>query len=267
MNISTPTCNFQSGGNMLQFQPGYQIENREHQTLSHNEYPSFKKQRVCGAFVVNPTRPVTSNNATSGNLVKNKPFNGTWNGNDGHRVISQMQLCRMFYYNSKCSYGGRCRFSHVIPEKVKQDFSGFRDISAKRSRTSGFGLFANASKEFGDGMNPNPRLGMWKTKLCNNWEMTGGCLYGKTCYFAHGLAELHKLGRHNALQSNSRIVPMNVSSTFSTGNDQSGTTCKQPVQDMNCMFKWKELEKNNGIYADWIEDAPLLHSSSNYVKN
>ncbi|KAK3211508.1 hypothetical protein Dsin_016214 [Dipteronia sinensis] len=80
-------------------------------------------------------------------------------------------------------------------------------------------------------------------------------------------SELHKLGRHNVFQSNSRIVPLNVSSTFSTGNDQYGTTCKQQVQGMNCMFKWKELEKNNGIYANWIEDAPLLHSSSNYVEN
>ncbi|KAK0589259.1 hypothetical protein LWI29_011776 [Acer saccharum] len=261
MNISTPTCNFQSGGNMLQFQPEYQIENREHETFSHNEYPSFQKQRVCGAFVVNP------NNAMSGNLVKNKPLNGTWNRDDRHRVIPQMQLCRMFYYTRKCSYGGWCRFSHVIPKRVKQDLGGFRDISAKRSRTTGFGQLANASKEFGDGMNPNPRLEMWKTKLCKNWEMTGGCLYGKTCCFAHGLAELHKLGRHNALQSNSRIVPINVASTFSTGNDQSGTTCKQQGQGMNCMFKRKELEKNIGIYADWIEDAPILHSSSNYVEN
>ncbi|KAK2661980.1 hypothetical protein Ddye_000554, partial [Dipteronia dyeriana] len=128
MNISTSTCNFQSGGNMPQFQPGCQIENREHETFSHYEYPSFKKQSVCGAFVVNPTRHVTSNNAMS----------------------------------------------------VKQDFGRFEDIWAKRSRTCGFGQFANASKEFGDVINPNPRLGMLKTKLCNNWEMTGGCLYGKT---------------------------------------------------------------------------------------
>ncbi|KAL5796865.1 hypothetical protein ACOSQ2_001685 [Xanthoceras sorbifolium] len=264
MSISTPTCNFSAppihaGGDMLHFQPEYQIENREHQTLPHDDYPSFKKQRFGEALVLNPRMPVTSNNVLSGNLV-NKPLDGTWKGDD--RVISEMQLCRMFYYTRICMYEDRCRFSHVNPVKVNQDLVRFRDgtvistgtSGCSRDHRSGFGQFA--SKEFGDGV--NPRSVMWKTKLCRNWERTGGCLYGKTCYFAHGQTELRKLGRHNALES--RIVQMNVSNTYSTGNDQSRTTCKQQVQDMNCALKWKKLEKISGIYADWIEDTPLLQS-------
>ncbi|KAH0982740.1 hypothetical protein GBA52_009917 [Prunus armeniaca] len=41
-----------------------------------------------------------------------------------------------------------------------------------------------------------------------------------------------------------------------------GATYHKQVQGMECNFKWNELEKMSRIYADWIEDIPLVHGSS-----
>jgi hypothetical protein len=27
----------------------------------------------------------------------------------------------------------------------------------------------------------------YKTEMCKNWELTGGCVFGDSCSFAHGL--------------------------------------------------------------------------------
>lgn len=33
----------------------------------------------------------------------------------------------------------------------------------------------------------------WKTRICNKWESTGCCSYGKNCHFAHGYAGMNSL--------------------------------------------------------------------------
>ncbi|KAL6960945.1 hypothetical protein U1Q18_038714 [Sarracenia purpurea var. burkii] len=38
--------------------------------------------------------------------------------------------------------------------------------------------------------------GMFKTELCNKWQETGQCPYGKNCQFAHGITELRPVIRH-----------------------------------------------------------------------
>ncbi|KAL0381423.1 UNVERIFIED_CONTAM: Zinc finger CCCH domain-containing protein 39 [Sesamum angustifolium] len=38
--------------------------------------------------------------------------------------------------------------------------------------------------------------GMFKTELCNKWEETGACPYGKNCQYAHGIKELRPVIRH-----------------------------------------------------------------------
>lgn len=38
--------------------------------------------------------------------------------------------------------------------------------------------------------------GMFKTELCNKWQLTGTCPYGDQCQFAHGIGELRPVIRH-----------------------------------------------------------------------
>ena len=97
----------------------------------------------------------------------------------------------MFCNGRNCSHGDRCRFLHVIPDKI-------RDISMISDKPST--ALVNQNKGSGElgcrgfvgslraGFEGNFKRAVWKTKLCNNWKMTGSCPYGKVCNFAHGPA-------------------------------------------------------------------------------
>lgn len=77
--------------------------------------------------------------------------------------------------------------------------------------------------------------------------------------------ELEKSDGSIALASG--IVPTKASNSLLMGKDGIGSNHKHEAQATHCMFKWKALKKTRGIYADWIEDMHLLHSSLNEVEN
>lgn len=72
----------------------------------------------------------------------------------------------------------------------------------------------------------------------------------------HCFTELMKLCGYMAVESRSSSTSM---SKLRMGV---GATYHKQVQGMECNFKWNELEKMSCIYADWIEDIPLVHGSS-----
>jgi hypothetical protein len=62
----------------------------------------------------------------------------------------------------------------VVPENFQKNLGQNWESSAISIGTTGTASSGGHKK------------GYKKTRLCNNWEMTGGCPYGKVCHFAHG---------------------------------------------------------------------------------
>lgn len=89
-------------------------------------------------------------------------------------VNEDKNLCRMFNSGKGCTYGNKCRFLHVVPENFQKNLGQNWESSAISIGTTGTASSGGHKK------------GYKKTRLCNNWEMTGGCPYGKVCHFAHG---------------------------------------------------------------------------------
>lgn len=58
----------------------------------------------------------------------------------------------------------------------------------------------------------------------------------------------------------SNMIPAAVlhASSTTTGN---GTSCEKKMQGKTCLLKWKAFEKISHIYADWIDDMPLVDAS------
>lgn len=78
----------------------------------------------------------------------------------------------------------------------------------------------------------------------------------------HCFTELMKICGYMAVESRSVQNSRTSSTSMSKRRMGIGATYHKQVQGMECNFKWNELEKMSRIYADWIEDIPLVHGSS-----
>ncbi|CAK7356573.1 unnamed protein product [Dovyalis caffra] len=267
MSDHAPACKyFAFSGQMIQFGSRSSTQSKEFDsTVSNIGDPLSKKARIYENNAgPSPQIPVGTNNAmmTGGGSFKTQLCmkfrkGGCTHGSkclfahgvrDLRKALPNLQkvavnehLCWMFYSGKECTYGNNCRFIHASPENFKKHLDQYRESSAISIG------------------------GFRKRRLCNNWEMTGGCPYGKVCHFAHGQEELEKSEGHTALASG--IVPTKALKSLLMGKDGIGTNHKHEAQAMHCMFKWKALKKVRGIYADWIEDMRLLHSSLNELEN
>ncbi|KAK9282533.1 hypothetical protein L1049_005453 [Liquidambar formosana] len=205
------------------------------------------------------------------------------------RINNNMKLCRMFCKWKKCQYGDRCQFLHD-PKKFREDLGPFRHSFAMNIATTGSSgdhrIGFDSTHRYRSGFDQleckgsvdlslnynrlNLRPVIWKTRLCNRWEATDGCSYGKRCFFAHGQAELQGLGTHTALESGSvsaatlKALPTPAKDT-SPSKTGIRTTYKQQVQRKKWLFQLRELEKISRIYADWIDYNPPVQSSPSKV--
>ncbi|KAK6263971.1 hypothetical protein SCA6_019405 [Theobroma cacao] len=243
---------------MLQWWPQHPIQGKDIETSCLIEYPSFKKRRICENFFANPSILVAMEEVASGSF-KARQCGPKWK----EFADDSKKLCRMFCNGRNCSYGGRCRFLHVIPDK-------FRDISminivpgagpVSQNRGSGELDCKGSVGSLSVGNEGVPKQASWKTKLCNNWKMTGGCAYGKACCYAHGETELQKLHGHFALESWS--VPAFAWKDVHKNGNGIGNHIKQQLQETKGSLKRKEIVKLCDIYADWIEDMTTLPTPS-----
>ncbi|XWS11828.1 hypothetical protein CRYUN_Cryun37aG0034500 [Craigia yunnanensis] len=242
---------------VLQWHPQLPIQGKDLETSSHIEYPPFNKRRICENFVPNHWTPGAMREVASGS-VKAKQCGSQCQGfgDDSKR------LCRMFFNGRNCSYGDRCRFLHVIPDQIR-DISMTSVVSsatALLNQNRGTGElgckgFVGSLSAGGEG---NFKPALWKTKICNNWKMSGSCQYGKACSFAHGPAELQNLGGHFALES--WTVPTCALKNVHIDRKGTGSYFKQQVQETKGSLKRKQIVKLCDIYADWLEDMIILHS-------
>ncbi|CAL5440004.1 unnamed protein product [Camellia sinensis] len=286
--------------------------------VSHVEYPSFKKPRTSG-LINEPTTGIPlrtelclqfkKGHCTFGDTCRfvhgigiggtRKPVphrqelmaretNVIKNGNEDHRIISAMKLCRRFCNREVCPYGERCHFLHEAPGKFRKSFA----VSIGTSGPGGFSRNGCDQLEYkpsvhssldANGVAQKPVF--WKTKICKKWEATGNCPFGVNCCFAHGHtvatfwttiqsphgnSKLQKSGSQAqaAMESGnvspSKMIPTTATHT-SLSSTRNGIACEQQMQVKKRLFKWKGFEKMSRIYADWIDDMPLKHSSLSKV--
>ncbi|KAA8540470.1 hypothetical protein F0562_024611 [Nyssa sinensis] len=196
------------------------------------------------------------------------------NSDADRRLISKLKLCRRFCNGEECPFGERCHFLHEGLAKIREDLGLSRKSYAISIGTSGSGWDCRSvSEQFECRRSVNSSLNsncvyqkpvFWKTRPCDKWATTGNCPFGAKCYFAHGQAELQKLDAHSALESRNvstlkaRATPAKDESPSRT---RIMTSSKQPLQGKKCVFKWKGIGKISHIYADWIDNMPLVHSS------
>ncbi|XP_057505033.1 zinc finger CCCH domain-containing protein 39-like [Actinidia eriantha] len=264
---------FESGGGAVNLWPQYA---QQSMNVSHIEYPSFKKPRPSQTTMDSTPQLCLqfqrghcsyghncqfahgiggTQNLLPHKLVKNESnVDRYWNG-DG-RIISEMKLCRRFCNGEVCPYGQRCHFLHEGPAR-------FRESCAISIGTTGSGIESKPLVHSSLNAKQNSQKPVFpKTRLCYKWEATGNCPFGTNCYFAHGHAELQKFRSQTTEYGNvstSKMIPTAAThaSPSRTGN---GTACEKQIQGKKCLFKWKGFEKISRIYADWIDDVPLVHS-------
>ncbi|EXB33953.1 Zinc finger CCCH domain-containing protein 39 [Morus notabilis] len=256
----------------------------------------FFKTRLCAKFKMGMCRNGENCNFAHGSEDMRQPpanwqelvglrgdedriSSGNWD--DDQKIIHRMKLCKKFYNGEECPYGDRCNFLHEDPSKYRDDSGRFRESSAISIGTSEpSGICEDNKMVLNAGSDPlrgNVKPVYWKTKLCNKWEQTGHCPFGEKCHFAHGLADtqsaLHKLqassGRvEGEVPSYASIsTKPQVSAGDSLPNATTVAGFNEDVQGKKCLLKWKGPKKINRIYADWLDDLPLVHNLPSRVES
>ncbi|KAF9676132.1 hypothetical protein SADUNF_Sadunf09G0106400 [Salix dunnii] len=206
------------------------------------------------------------------------------NWEDDQRIIHKMKLCKKFYNGEECPYGDRCNFLHEDPSKFREDTGRFRESSAISIGTTGqamgnvSGVFnaAEVNRPANNAVIDATRSNIikpvyWKTKLCTKWEITGQCPFGEKCHFAHGLAELQAPGGRTEVEAgNAGSILTKVPPPVLPNNVSPSMTANVPglieeEQSKKSLLKWKGQKKINRIYADWLDDLPLVHNLTNQL--
>ncbi|XP_062149358.1 zinc finger CCCH domain-containing protein 39 isoform X1 [Alnus glutinosa] len=207
-------------------------------------------------------------------------LSGNWD--DDQKIIHRLKLCKKFYNGEECPYGDRCNFLHEDPGKFRDDSGRFRESSAISIGTTGSSLvhgsgsnLSDCNKPLNNGSDASrvPMKPYLKTKICNSWER-GQCHYGDKCHFAHGQAELRAPGAHfegEALSMGSIPIstkPQSVPATDASPPNTAGLpTLTEEGNGKKCLLKWKGSKKIDRIYADWLDDVPLVQHLPSKVES
>jgi len=84
-------------------------------------------------------------------------------------------LCK-FFLNGFCSFGEKCRYSHVVPENLRASNLIKPMVLDKKER-------------------------LYKTELCRIFEEKGSCHFGESCQYAHGEQELRSVQKHRKFKT------------------------------------------------------------------
>lgn len=206
-----------------------------------------------------------------GRAEEDRSSGGNWD--DDQKIIHKMKLCKKFYNGEECPYGDRCNFLHEDPAKFRDDSGRYRESSAISIGTTGPPVVTGSCSNQAEGNRPVGsncvKPVYWKTKLCIKWTQ-GQCPFGEKCHFAHGQSELQVIGgRTEGEAGNPSFI--SVKPQLVPANDSSPTavlpTLNKEGQGKQCLFKWKGPKKINRIYADWLDDMPLVHNLPSQVES
>lgn len=259
----------------------------------------FFKTRLCAKFKMGMCRNGESCNFAHGiEDIRQPPANwqelvglrdedrtssGNWD--DDQKIIHRMKLCKKYYNGEECPYGDRCNFLHEDPSKYRDDSGRFRESSAISIGTSAPPVIQGSGSSNGEdnksvlnsGSDPSRanviKPVYWKTKLCNKWELTGHCPFGEKCHFAHGHAELQVSSGRVEGEALINYASMPAKPQVCAGDllPNTATTAaggfSEDVPGKKCLLKWKGLKKINRIYADWLDDLPLVPNLPNRVES
>ncbi|XP_068302466.1 zinc finger CCCH domain-containing protein 39-like [Pyrus communis] len=264
MSTPLPTQQFfarylESVDNGRQIKHQIPTEEKEIKAQSDIKSQAFKKPRTSEA--------VSNSNAASG---QNKMLPSYY----------KTKLCRKFQMGC-CSSGQRCSFAHGTSDlrRTLRDAQGMETEKGNLARMTWNGDHGSSNG----------------VRICRSFFRWGTCSYGDKCRFRHvnpenirdssfisistagGSAqfdckkslELRKLCGYTTPECGS--VQANSLMTYTRGNNVSNrrmgvATAYKHGQSTQCNLEWNELEKLSRIYADWIEDMPLLHGSSSKVE-
>ncbi|XP_004305323.1 PREDICTED: zinc finger CCCH domain-containing protein 39-like isoform X2 [Fragaria vesca subsp. vesca] len=164
-----------------------------------------------------------------------------------HGICDRLKLCKMFSNQGRCEYGEKCRFRHVILKRIKDDESVIT-ISAGGSEGSingGYGQFGG-KRSLGLDVDTNGGSGGRHFRQHGSVAVGRGML-SNTCIASESFADEHAVLRKLCGYTTAETK---YSKTY---------TISREMQVRDGKFDWNELEKMSRIYADWIEEIPLVH--------
>ncbi|XP_034209218.1 zinc finger CCCH domain-containing protein 28-like [Prunus dulcis] len=258
MSDSGPTCQFftpylESGDNKHQLKPEFPNADKDFKDLSDIESQPFKKPRTSEVVLIS-TIPTAQNKMLHCNF--------------------KTRLCNNFKMGN-CHYRRGCCFAHGISDLRKtwrnwqglETEEGFKARTCDHRRTSNdvCRLFFNGGKcTYGDKCRYPHHVTPEniREKSAISISTTGAHIGGSGQFYRKRSLELMKLCGYMAVESGSVQNSRTSSTSMSKRRMGIGATYHKQVQGRECDFKWNELEKMSRIYADWIEDIPLVHGSS-----
>ncbi|XP_020414558.1 zinc finger CCCH domain-containing protein 39 isoform X4 [Prunus persica] len=236
MSDSGPTCQFfapylESGDNKHQLKPEFPNADKDFKDHSDIESHPFKKPKTSEVVLIS-TMPMAQNKMLPCNF--------------------KTRLCNNFKMGN-CHYGQGCCFAHGISDlrKTWRNWQGLETQEGFKARTCDHRRTSD--------------------DVCRLFFNGGKCTYGDKCRYPHHVTpenireksaiSISTTGAH-IVESRSVQNLRTSSTSMSKRRMGIGATYHKQVQGMECNFKWNKLEKMSRIYADWIEDIPLVHGSS-----
>ncbi|GFY96986.1 hypothetical protein Acr_11g0012920 [Actinidia rufa] len=174
---------------------------------------------------------------TTGSGIECKPLvHSSLNAkqNSQKPVFPKTRLCYKWEATGNCPFGTNCYFAH-----------GHADISA---------VSAIVNK-----LSSSTLQGARTVEENSVKFMRIDVILKSLDYVVFNLMKFRSQTTEYGNVSTSKMIPTAAThaSPSRTGN---GTACEKQMQGKKCLFKWKGFEKISRIYADWIDDVPLVHS-------
>ncbi|ONI16141.1 hypothetical protein PRUPE_3G080700 [Prunus persica] len=232
MSDSGPTCQFfapylESGDNKHQLKPEFPNADKDFKDHSDIESHPFKKPKTSEVVLIS-TMPMAQNKMLPCNF--------------------KTRLCNNFKMGN-CHYGQGCCFAHGISDlrKTWRNWQGLETQEGFKARTCDHRRTSD--------------------DVCRLFFNGGKCTYGDKCRYPHHVTP-ENIREKSAISISTTVESRSVQNLRTSSTSMSkrrmgiGATYHKQVQGMECNFKWNKLEKMSRIYADWIEDIPLVHGSS-----
>ncbi|KVH90188.1 Zinc finger, CCCH-type [Cynara cardunculus var. scolymus] len=196
--------------------------------------------------------------------------------------------CKKFYTEEGCPYGDNCTFLHDEQSKARESVvislgpgsgGGYGGVGASGGGGGGAGGGgggggggvggSGGGVAEAAGSNSILKPSNWKTRICNKWEQTGYCPFGKLHRYGGGLVDIDAKDSPTAMDSNKQgvmsskipietVVAAGPSAAHSDGYHVGAPSQRLPGviprTGQRPFQKWKGPDKISRIYGDWIDE-------------